>query len=282
MNQNNLPKKANALQPATRFQISKGAAIRHEITNEVKIRNLDDVEPIKQALRYCFVLIGLRPEQIPDEVQKAVLLDFIKSNLANFTPGEIKIAFELAVKGEFEVDLNHFGQFSPVYLTTVFNKYIEHRKKVAAEVAREEEKKRLQEEEERRANDPEHKKQVEAEFIEAIIRPAFDQYKETKRFSLGSVPVKYVFDFLKSKGVLELDDKTKKKIREEATRRTASEVNHAKNKFSLDKKDLELRSILRDEMKAPEAEKEIFINQCFIVTIERFFDSVKTWENVSL
>jgi len=283
MNQNNLPNKADQNRlPAKPFRISKGAAIREEIKNEIKIRHVQEDEPIKQALRYCFVLIGLRPEQIPDEVEKAVLLDFIKSNLANYTPNEIKIAFELAVKGEFEVDLKHFGKFSPVYLTTVFNKYIEHRKKIADEVAREQERTRLQEEDEQRANDPEFKKKVEKEFVDVVIKPAFEMFKETKRLDFGSTPVKYVFNFLKKKGVLDLSDETKEEIKKDAQKRTAGDVYHAKHLFSVNKEEIELRKLLRDPENSGKAEEAILLDNCFKISVERYFENCKTWENVSL
>ena len=283
MNQNK-PKKTKevALQPAKPSQISKSEAIRQEITTAVKIRNLENPEPIKQALRYCFVLIGLRPEQIPDEIEKAVLLDFIKSNLANFTPEEIKIAFELAVKGEFQVDLKHFGKFSPVYFTSVFNKYIEHRNKIAKQVSTDQEKKRLQKENEDQANDPEFKKKVEKEFVDAVIKPGFEFFKENKRLEFGSTPISYVFNFLSKKELLDLSEEGKEKVKRQAKKRTAGDVYHAKNRFSVNKKESEIRKVLRDLATAPEAEKEIFLENCHKISIENFFESFKNWENVPL
>ena len=278
MNQN---KQAKSLPSKTSFAISKNEQIRNEILSEVKIRDLQDPEQIKQALRYVFALIGLRADQIPGEAEKAVLLDYIQNNLQNYTPNEIKIAFELALKGDFEADLNHFGQFSARYLLSVFNKYLDHRNKIAKEVMNQESKKQLEQEQERLSNDPEEKKRIRKEFIQAIIIPAFEKFKETKRIDFGSVPVTFVYDQFKKEKLISFEEdpgkffviseKEKEKIISEAKKRTASDVNHAKNKFSIKKEEIELRKILRDAEEGPKAKEKIFKENVKILVIEGFF-----------
>ena len=65
-------------QSKTNFAISKKTEIKKAISQEVKIRDLDNDEPIKQVLRYIFALVGLKPDQIPGDIEKAVLLNFIR------------------------------------------------------------------------------------------------------------------------------------------------------------------------------------------------------------
>lgn len=92
-------------------------------TNGKKIGQLPDDEPIKQVLRYVFALIGLKAENLPSDIQKVVLIDFIKTELSNYTVEEIKTAFQLAVKGEISVEINHFQNFSALYLSQVLKAY---------------------------------------------------------------------------------------------------------------------------------------------------------------
>ena len=157
-------------------EVGVAKSIRTQIQSKVKIRHLESHNSILGVLRYCFTLIGLRAEHMPDDVQRMVLIEFIKKNLANYTPEEIKIAFEMAIRGDFEVDLNHYGNFSPLYLQSVFNAYVSHRNKIALEIERE--KDRVQ-----NSESPEEVEKKKIEFLKesvGIYNSSKDSFSGTK------------------------------------------------------------------------------------------------------
>jgi len=98
-----------------------------EASKDTQIRNLTDQESIKMSLRYIFTLVGLKGENLPSELQKMVLMEFIESEFGWMTPEEMKLAFRMAVAGKLDVEVNHFQNFSPVYFATIANAYREKR-----------------------------------------------------------------------------------------------------------------------------------------------------------
>ena len=89
-----------------------------------RICNLTDVEPLKQALRYAMVLVGIKAQNVPNDREKSVLLQFIVNNYGGHTPAEIRLAFDLAIAGELDVeDVKCYENFSPLYFASIMNAY---------------------------------------------------------------------------------------------------------------------------------------------------------------
>jgi len=82
-------------------------------------------EDIKQALRYSMILVGLRSNNMPSDEEKFVLINFIRSNFGNLTPEEIKLAFEYAVAGKFNIDAKCYENFSCEYFGRIIKAYNE-------------------------------------------------------------------------------------------------------------------------------------------------------------
>ena len=120
--------------------LKSGEAIKYEIKNGLTIRELQNPEPLKQALRKIFVLVGIRAEQIPNEEEKTILITFIRERFGNFTSNELVLAFENALIDNFKADTEHFGQFTVKYLSKILNAYTEHRNKLAKELQIDEDK----------------------------------------------------------------------------------------------------------------------------------------------
>jgi len=83
-------------------------------------------EDLKQVLRYSMILVGLRSNNMPTDEEKFVLLNFIKSNFGNLTPEEIKLAFEFAVAGKFNIDAKCYENFSCEYFGRIIKAYNEY------------------------------------------------------------------------------------------------------------------------------------------------------------
>jgi hypothetical protein len=89
-----------------------------------RICNLTDVEPLKQALRYAMVLVGIKANNVPNDREKSVLLQFIVNNYGGHTPSEIRLAFDLAISGDLDVeDVKCYENFSPLYFSSIMNAY---------------------------------------------------------------------------------------------------------------------------------------------------------------
>lgn len=91
-----------------------------------KICNLMNVEPIKQALRFSMVLVGLRAANLPNEEETKVLIEYIQKYYGGHTAAEIKLAFEMAVAGKLDVEqVSCYENFTPLYFSSIMNAYRE-------------------------------------------------------------------------------------------------------------------------------------------------------------
>lgn len=93
------------------------------VESNPKIRTLKNSVPIEQGLLYCFVLVGLSKDRYPVRLEKQVLIDFIFENYGGLVAEEIKIAFKMAVQHKFDIDVNHYQNFSAEYLGRVMKAY---------------------------------------------------------------------------------------------------------------------------------------------------------------
>lgn len=92
--------------------------------SKIPIRQRSE-EDLKEVLRYVMLLVGLRGNNMPTDEEKYVLINFIRSNFGNLTPEEIKLAFEYAIAGKFEIDVKCYENFSCEYFGRIAKAYIE-------------------------------------------------------------------------------------------------------------------------------------------------------------
>lgn len=90
--------------------------------SEKKIVN-SDVENAKEALRYAMVKIGLRAQNWPSEEEKSILLDHVLRLYGGHTASEIRLAFDMAIEGKLEVEVNCYENFSCMYFSNIMNTY---------------------------------------------------------------------------------------------------------------------------------------------------------------
>lgn len=93
------------------------------------------VESLKDVLKFVMILVGIREQNIPNDGEKKVLIDFIQRLYGGHSLMEIKLAFEMSVtdKLTFEKGENshHYENFSCGYFAKVMNAY---RKWAASEI----------------------------------------------------------------------------------------------------------------------------------------------------
>lgn len=87
---------------------------------------LTSEEELKQALKYIMLLVGLRTASINamDEMEKIMLISFIRRNYSAHTVSELKLAFDLAISGKLEIkEVNCFENFTCEYFGKIMNAY---------------------------------------------------------------------------------------------------------------------------------------------------------------
>lgn len=115
----NLELQKQELQPSKAFsdQIDFEIAIEND-----KIINTP-VERIKEVLRLAMLKIGLRAANIPRDEEKFVLVQHIIQHYGGHTPEEILLAFDMAIAGKLEVEVNCYENFSCLYFSGIMNAY---------------------------------------------------------------------------------------------------------------------------------------------------------------
>jgi hypothetical protein len=74
-------------------------SISEELPAIISSKKLADlsIEEIKQPVRYALALCGIRPQNFPTELQKTILVNFIRRHYGDYSPAEIAFAFDLAM-----------------------------------------------------------------------------------------------------------------------------------------------------------------------------------------
>jgi hypothetical protein len=95
---------------------------------EKKIWHLEGEEELKQALRYIFILVGLRAHNYPMGIEKQLLHAYIFKNYGGHTPEELKLAFEMALQNKLSLrteDVVCYENFSIAYFSRIMEAYRE-------------------------------------------------------------------------------------------------------------------------------------------------------------
>lgn len=82
-------------------------------------------DELKGVLKYVMVLVGLRAQNYPDDIEKQILLNFITDHYGGHTPAEIKLAFEMAITRKLDVDATCYENFSIAYFSQIMEAYRE-------------------------------------------------------------------------------------------------------------------------------------------------------------
>ena len=80
-------------------------------------------EDLKQVLRFIMVKIGLRAQNWPNDDEKTILIQHIIKNYGGHTTEEIKLAFDMAIEGKLDVEVNCYENFSCLYFSNIMSAY---------------------------------------------------------------------------------------------------------------------------------------------------------------
>lgn len=91
------------------------------MSNLVRINESED-SSIKQNLLYAIQLVGVDAGRVnKDDIE--FIVNFLKTNFKFFKIENIRKAFELGVKGELDMDMNHYQNFNVMYISNVLQAY---------------------------------------------------------------------------------------------------------------------------------------------------------------
>lgn len=88
-------------------------------------------DEIIQTLLYCIELIGFNPENTTSE-SLMLIANYIKNNFQFIDFNEIKEGFEHGIKGELDINLQHYQSFNALYVSNVIQSYKRYKAKKEA------------------------------------------------------------------------------------------------------------------------------------------------------
>ncbi len=93
-------------------------------SKSIKDSSFDEV---KEVLRFVMMKVGLRAQNLPNDLEKVVLYEHIVSNYSGHTLEEIKVAFDMAISGKLDFTDGQsavcYENFSCLYFSTIMNAY---------------------------------------------------------------------------------------------------------------------------------------------------------------
>jgi len=257
------------------FVNSEGCEIvRAYLDQSKKIRNIENDEPIKQVLRYVFTLIGLKAENIPNEIQKSVLINYIQKDLKQYSVEDIRIAFHLLLKNELDCEMNHFQNFSAMYLSQVMSAYRKQRQSVISEFLK------LKEQEEMNQKNeltPEELIERKTRFLQNSIIQPYNYYLKTGEITFGIIPFSVIYNsIVEELKIFQLDPDQKQKIYKQAVEEIDQHTKRKSLHFSIE----ETRKIrnIRDRIEQhgiEEAMKDEIILLCHKISVFKIFETCK-------
>lgn len=99
------------------------------------------VKEIKEAIRYCMLIVGLKAQTIDafTEIEKEVMIQFIVRHYGGHTLSEFKLAFDKALIGDLGLpkkEVKAYENFSCEYISRIMSAYREWSRDVYKEVSK--------------------------------------------------------------------------------------------------------------------------------------------------
>jgi len=229
-----------------------------EFTNE-------DFKSLHKLLLKWGKFIGLK--EAPDDEQMFMLVVFVKDNFTKMSLAEITNAFNLAIAGVLSVNVEHYNSFSPIYISKIFNAYLEHKKEVMYKMHKLEE-----EEAQKEREKPLTEEELEQKNKENAIM-VFKQYQAEKTVpDYGYV----IYDYLIGKKLINFNKEEKTEILAEAKRRAIEDgERHLKSNVTAEIKH-KIRESIMNINQHDSKRSEIVIKYCKNIGLKKYFDSLMT------
>lgn len=225
---------------------------------------------LNETLLLIFKLVGLTPDRYPTGLDSMLLNNSIISTFGNLTVQELRIAFDLAIKKEYEVELNHYGTFSALYFSNIVNAYIEHRKKVVKELNKE----RAKLEAAPKELTPEQIEEANKKFDFLFIYKPFMKYYHTGEMDFAHASINQVFRRLEEDlKLIVMSDDEKKELFDKEKERILLNVQRDMVMTSNSKIKEQLKTVMKGSDKV--IRKMYIQEQCRRIVLKNFFETHK-------
>lgn len=191
------------LQEWKHFATGNALAEQLMLASKGNTLRLIDENELKQVLRYSMLLVGLRANNMPTEEEKFVLINFIKTNFANVTLAQIKMAFDMAVAGKLGVDAKCYENFSCEFFGRIMARFLEYSAEETRIIAQ------------RVVEDEPLPKPSEAELKAQAIASAnmyADNVSKDVNFKWFEGGIHHLYDLAKETNILRLSGEEKREI----------------------------------------------------------------------
>lgn len=91
------------------------------MSNLTRITETDDLN-LKQNILYAIQLVGVDTGRVSKQ-DVEFIINFLKTNFKFFKTENIRTAFELGVKGELDIEMNHYQNFNTMYVSNVLQAF---------------------------------------------------------------------------------------------------------------------------------------------------------------
>jgi hypothetical protein len=255
--------------------------VRLEIEKGTKISNIQNPKSyLALTINALCIFVGVLPDKMPDVSSQDMLIDYINRYYKNLTLEELKLAFELGVAGQLQVDMNHYQNFSSLYFSSVINAYIEYRKRIVAQLNKERE--------EREAIPPklsqEETYEINKKFDYNYILKVYQKFCKDGSVDFGHVPVGHIYNRLENElKIIKVTNERKqeiyqhvkellpKKMKEKVASGALDKTLHDRIKNALAARDgRDMNSMIQDEC------RKIVITEMFISHKNQNLDIYKT------
>ena len=162
-------------------------------------------QELKMLIKTLLLLLGVKPDNYPNKLEAEVLGEFVNRALKNYSPQEIRFAFELAVAGNLRVEV--YQKLDSVLIGRVIKAYEEYKRERSKKEKIAQSSSNRQERFEEVKTDAERLK-IERVFIKKVVLPLWNNFNPTDEW----VPESgywCVYDLLDAKGLVDLDDSVK-------------------------------------------------------------------------
>jgi len=237
---------------------------------EKKIKDFEneDFKSLHKLLLKWGKFIGLK--EAPDDEQMFMLVVFVKDNFTNFSLTEITTAFNLAISGTLNINVEHYNSFSPIYISKIFNAYIEYKKEILFKVSKMEEELAQKE-----RDKPLTEEELEQKNKDNAIM-VFTQYQTDKTIpDYGYV----IYDYLMRKELITFTKEEKTDILTEAKRRALADGERHLDSNATPEIKEQIRESIMNINQHDSKRSEVVIKYCKNIGLQRYFDSLMVDED---
>lgn len=168
------------------------------------------------------VVGDLGVKTLPDKAAEQRIVHYVANYYRDLTPKEIRKAFELAIVGELDTDIEHYNSFDMKYICKILNAYRKRRTEALRNM------KQAKPEEPEPEITPEQKEQIRKQFFTTLCE-RYERY--CKGDELGVMSLSLVYNLFIDEGILEVSEQKWVELKYEARRQYKIQLTRAKDKW---------------------------------------------------